>query len=616
MMTAPFEFLRAQVLELCDELGQGTATESMELLRKCEADLNQNFVVVVCGEFSRGKSSLLNALIERRSLFPVGTDVTTSVVTELRWGPLETAEIILDDSAATVGFEEAADYLTEQGNPFNVRGVRLVRMTAPVELLRPGLVLIDTPGIGSLNFEHATATYAYLGSADAVIFVGAADERMSASELDYLAKAMDKCPAVITVLGKIDNLHDLSLVTEVKVARQRISDRTGREESDITVVGVSARRKRAALAAGDDDKLAESGYPELEQALWAQLVETQGKPRLYRAVSNLDRIITDRMAPLAQELSVLSGKETIAKVRADLEENRRRAAELEAQSADWRKHMASSFETKTAPIRQRLAQDIAAVRESFVATTMSSRALGNPAEAVQETGAALVDAAQSAGQALRAAAQEVAESAAAETRLPVTPALDEIAEPDVRLDVPAALLERSRSAGLVQSVFKAAAAGGGVGMAIGAAIGTLIFPGLGPAVGVAGGLVGQVVGLFAGFRDHAATKRETLYSKRTGLLTDVTLPKVDDLSERVRHEIGLTITTVGRGLEAELARRIRMARQYVAESLEALELLSTEEEAAWTREYEQVSAKLAALQSLRTRLGDLLIKVDDLGKES
>jgi Dynamin family len=613
MKRKEFEALRLRVLSLCDELGKGVASGSIQ---RCRADLQQNFVVVVCGEFSRGKSSLLNALTERPGLFPVGIEVTTSVVTELRWSERESAEVLLDDKTVTISPPSSVDYVTEQGNRANMRGVRLARFTAPVDLLRPGLVLVDTPGIGSLNLEHATATYAYLSLADAVLFVGAADERMSTSELDYLASAMDKCPAVITVLAKADKLYDPGPATEVRVARDRISARIGRPRGEVTVIAVSARRKREALATDDRDLLAQSGFSELEAALWEQLLEHRGKLRLDQALNTLERIVTDKMKPLELEVSALSGREEIAKVQAELEENRQRATELEANSAAWRKHLAKSFAAEAASVKRQLADEMETVKENFVSGTVTDSALDDPAGTVRKTAAAFVDAAQSAGRALRAAAQNAAESAAAETMLPMTAGEQRISEPTIRLDIPAALLERRPSAGLVQSAAKSAAAGAGLGAAMGAAIGTLIFPGVGTVAGVAGGLVGQVFGLFAGFRDYAVTTQSNRRTAQTMLLTTLMLPRVEKLSEKIQADIAETITAVGRGLEAELAEQILIARQYVMESLAALEMEGTDKQAQWDSRHAQVSAELSGLKELKGKLKDVRHQVGACQGES
>jgi putative ribosome biogenesis GTPase RsgA len=42
-------------------------------------------------------------------------------------------------------------------------------MESPNPQLKEGLVLVDTPGIGSLNTEHTAITYAFIPNADAIL---------------------------------------------------------------------------------------------------------------------------------------------------------------------------------------------------------------------------------------------------------------------------------------------------------------------------------------------------------------------------------------------------------------------------------------------------------------
>ncbi len=96
---------------------------------------------------------------------------------------------------------------------------------APIESLRSGLVLVDTPGIGGLNMAHDAATHAFLSQADALIFVGDATETFTTVELDFLDRAVAKCPVIITVLTRRDKVVDPAPVVEAN--RVKIAERTG-----------------------------------------------------------------------------------------------------------------------------------------------------------------------------------------------------------------------------------------------------------------------------------------------------------------------------------------------------------------------------------------------------
>src|SRR2546430_10678438 len=111
--------------------------------------------VLVAGEFKKGKSALVNALLG----VPVcGTDAVafTAVPTIIRYGPAPAAEVVLDSGQRrTIDPAQAARYATEGAIGEEAR-LESVEVALPRELLRGGLVLIDTPGIGG-GFAAAAA---------------------------------------------------------------------------------------------------------------------------------------------------------------------------------------------------------------------------------------------------------------------------------------------------------------------------------------------------------------------------------------------------------------------------------------------------------------------------
>ena len=155
-----------------------------------------------------------------------------------------------------------AQFITEQGNPDNRKGVTAIVAGAPVAALQSGMILGDTPGISSSNPAHTAVTDAEVRFADALLFVASATEPLSKHELEFLQQALQDCPIVVTAVTMIDKVVDAAPV--IAEARERISSITGVAPEDLLIVGVSAHRKFDALEDGDDDWLAASGFPALE----------------------------------------------------------------------------------------------------------------------------------------------------------------------------------------------------------------------------------------------------------------------------------------------------------------------------------------------------------------
>lgn len=174
--------------------------ESLERLRSARID------VAVFGEFKRGKSSLINALLGQE-LVPTGVLPVTSICTRIQYGDPPRACIAFEDgSSAEEPLEIVEAYVSEQKNPENVKKVLAVDLFAPSELLRGGLCLVDTPGTGSLYEHNSTVTKEYLDRADAAIFVTSADAPISSREIEIVSELSERYATVIPVVTKIDRL--------------------------------------------------------------------------------------------------------------------------------------------------------------------------------------------------------------------------------------------------------------------------------------------------------------------------------------------------------------------------------------------------------------------------
>lgn len=163
--------------------------------------------VIVCGETKRGKSTLVNSMIGRPLLSPVGVDVTTACWLELRYGEREEAHAVLadPDSLAAprrvpIDLREVERYVALQEVTDPVLGVE-VRVRAP--LLRD-LVLVDTPGVGGLRAGHSRTTLAALRHADVLLFVCDATQPILAPEVTFLREAAARVPAVLVAATKCD----------------------------------------------------------------------------------------------------------------------------------------------------------------------------------------------------------------------------------------------------------------------------------------------------------------------------------------------------------------------------------------------------------------------------
>jgi ribosome biogenesis GTPase A len=179
-----------------------TVREKLLLLEQKLAS-NQLHVAVL-GQMKRGKSSFINALL-RTDVLPTGVLPVTAIITEIKAGPVPAASILYSTGLReTIELSRLADYITETGNPGNKRQVASVELTYPSSFLDSGIVLIDTPGIGSTHAHNTRTTEGYLEQVDAAIVVLSVDPPITEVESQFLRRIRAEIPKLFFVLNKTD----------------------------------------------------------------------------------------------------------------------------------------------------------------------------------------------------------------------------------------------------------------------------------------------------------------------------------------------------------------------------------------------------------------------------
>ena len=300
--TPPGDRRRFELARALDDAAQlrGVDNEAVSWLDRKIAD--ETFNLVVAGQFKRGKSSVINALLGDR-LLPVGVVPLTSVVTVIRSGSSVRARVeFLDGRCQELAPETLGDYVTERGNPKNAKGVRQVTIEHPSAWLAEGVQLIDTPGIGSVYEHNTDVTQNYLPQADAVLLIASVDQPVSRAELDFLSSIRRYAGKSFCLLNKIDYLQAEDLPEAVAFAREAI--RTALDV-EVPIFPVSARLALESKFA-EGGTSASSGFPEFERALRRFMTDEKRGLWIRSVARTLLRILGQARFALELEARVLN----------------------------------------------------------------------------------------------------------------------------------------------------------------------------------------------------------------------------------------------------------------------------------------------------------------------
>lgn len=301
----------ARLLRLADlgeELGTNRAADEA---RELAARVSEGRFYVAClGQFKRGKSTLINALVGAPVL-PVGFIPVTAVPTVIRYGEREKARVRgRDASWREIAVSDLGEYVSEEYNPENAKGIAGVEVFVPSPMLASGMCFVDTPGLGSVFTGNTAATESFIPHIDAALVVIGADPPLSGEELTLVEAVGRNVEDLILVINKADRTTDEERAAAADFTRQLLEKRLQRPAGPVFEVSAAERLENR----GPD-----RDWGKLLAAL-GQLVEGSGRHLIRTACERgIERLSEQLLAIINAEREALEQP---------LEESERRIAAL------------------------------------------------------------------------------------------------------------------------------------------------------------------------------------------------------------------------------------------------------------------------------------------------
>jgi GTPase SAR1 family protein len=367
-----FVQLRNRLLLLIDDVAVLDAAPGCPCDELHDKIVTNRFNLVVVGQFKRGKTTFINALLGA-DILPTAVVPLTSIVTVIEYGSEINVRVFFNDGRKEkVPIEHLRDYVTEKGNPRNERDVAEVVIEYPSEYLKDGVRLIDTPGVGSVYQHNTEVAYEYLPRCDATIFLISVDQPLSRAELDFLQDVKVYSDRIFFLQNKSDFLSEVERDESLAFIRKVLQEEVG--YTDPEIYPVSARLGLEGKTSGDEEVLSKSMLPDFEQRLHRFLMEEKGMILLRSVANNLQRVISEAL--LRTELRLHSLKTPLEEIESRLTAFGEKEAEIESEKRDFeillegetKRILENILDHDMEEAKQQLAGDLDPAFDEFVRT--------------------------------------------------------------------------------------------------------------------------------------------------------------------------------------------------------------------------------------------------------
>ncbi len=306
----------------------------------------EKFELVVVGEFSRGKSTFVNAMLGNKIL-PARKKATTAVISKIIYSDepkyylhykdeLKHVEEITEEKfLKLIAPKESAPEEEKKSEQDFLNTIDFADIAYPLEFCKDNVEIVDTPGINDINQNRIEITYRYLNQADAVIMLLSATQALSNSEVEFLKERIlgnhiQNIFFVVTHKDELDEISEQKVLNFVtKNIRDILPENITMDNRIFLVSSIQTLAYRMVknglelptktLRNNYVESLEHTGFNEFEDALAYFLAEEKGRAKINKYVSQSESIIADlnKKIVLQKELimhSVDDLKDKVAKM--------------------------------------------------------------------------------------------------------------------------------------------------------------------------------------------------------------------------------------------------------------------------------------------------------------
>ncbi|WP_320958730.1 dynamin family protein [Enterocloster asparagiformis] len=337
--------------------------------------VSHHFSAAVVGEFKKGKSSLINALLGQKVL-PSDTRPTTATLNRITYGSAPGAMVeYKDGTSREIPVDDLAEYVTKLTESAREQAakIRQVVVEYPTALCQNDVDVIDTPGLQD-DDAMTDITVQAIRDMDLAIFTISALFPVSQTEQDFLVRLLEdgtltKLVVAVTFVDLLDEEDREEILPHIRqrlqegvleVLRKKYPEGHGiykiydRMMGGLEVFPCSSKLYFKALKKDDMGLVKESGIPQLKEGLIQMVMSNRRNNTVVKCAALIQGVVDTFCGQEPGELSEFREKLSGS------DEKRRRAAleQCLRDLAELHRRMCEGLEAYTVNRKENLAEEI------------------------------------------------------------------------------------------------------------------------------------------------------------------------------------------------------------------------------------------------------------------
>lgn len=203
-----------KLLEISNYLGLSNITAELENIDLRSHQENANLILPLVGEFSSGKTTLINSLTDSKKL-ETATKPTTATIYEVHFGCESCHATVLQENNEFIDVNDIAELKND-----TLADAKVVTVFDTSSRVPSTTILVDTPGLSSPNPKHKQTLVNFLPKADGIMLVTDINQQITRSLTDFIETIKLSKRPIYLILTKSDTKSD----SDIASAKQYISN--------------------------------------------------------------------------------------------------------------------------------------------------------------------------------------------------------------------------------------------------------------------------------------------------------------------------------------------------------------------------------------------------------